>query len=116
GRQSRVHGVAAAIAGTSRAVCLPAAYRPPEPPARGERRFHGPSGHFPPAAVNHPAAAARDRNSSPRAGGSWLPEVWGQNGLGESAPAPLRQNEVFTSRRRATLSVASSSPLKISPK
>ena len=50
-----------------------AAQPPREPRARGERRFHGQSGHFPAAAVGHHLPAAfRDRNSSPRAGGSPL--------------------------------------------
>ena len=34
------------------------------------------------------AAGSRDRNSSPRAGGSGLPEARGRSGLGESAPPP----------------------------
>ena len=56
-----------------------AAQPPRELPARGERRFHGQSGHFPAAIVGHHLPAAlRDWNSSPRAGSSLLPEVWGR--------------------------------------
>ena len=80
---------------------LPAARRPPEPPTRGERRFHGQPGHFPPAAVNHPARRSKGPELLARGRGSWLSEAWGRSGLGESAPAPLRQDaahEVFTSR------------------
>ena len=82
--------MAAEAAGASGVVRLPAAHRPPEPPARGERRFHGQPGHFPRAAIKAPRPPLQG-TGTPRPGLGALGHLRRGAGRawGECAPAPL---------------------------
>src|SRR5438105_1452466 len=59
-----------------------------EPPARGERRFHGQPGHFPAAAVRPSCPPWQGLGLLAPGWGLWRLEVWGRADLGKVRPAP----------------------------